>query len=150
MIRYGTVVAVILLVGCIDARHRITPEIISTEGAPAATGPFSQALRVGDALYVSGQTGRDPKTGKITEGGIEAQTHLTLKNIGAILNAAGFTFADVVQSHVFLTDMDQYKAMNAVYASYFPHTKPARATVQVVRLPGGALVEIMVTAIKRH
>ena len=124
-------------------------EIISTDNAPAAIGPYSQAIRVGNTLYLAGQIAIDPATGEMVAGGIEAQTHGVLKNIEAVLNAAGFSLNDVVQAQVFLADLNDYSAMNEVYASYFQEVKPARAAVQVARLPKDALVEIMVTAVRQ-
>jgi 2-iminobutanoate/2-iminopropanoate deaminase len=125
-------------------------EVISTKDAPAAIGPYSQAIRVGRTLHLAGQIAIDPATGQMVAGGIEEQTHRVLKNIQAVLNAAGFSLADVVQSQVFLSDLDNYGAMNAVYATYFEEAPPARAAVQVARLPRDALVEIMVTAVRKR
>lgn len=123
-------------------------EVISTEAAPAAIGPYSQAVRVGNTVYLSGQVAIDPATGEMLQGGIEAQTHQVMQNIQAVLQAAGCDFDDVVQSKVFLADLDDYAAMNAVYGEYFGEQPPARAAVQVARLPLDALVEIMVTAVR--
>lgn len=137
--------AFILICGC--GSQPVDREIIQTDRAPAAIGPYSQAVRVGNTLYVAGQIGIDPSTGNLVEG-IEQQTHQVLKNIQAILEAAGFSINDVVQSQVFLADLSHYPAMNEIYASYFKEKPPARAAVQVARLPRDALVEIMVTAVK--
>jgi len=123
-------------------------EVISTKDAPAAIGPYSQAIGVGNSLYLAGQIAIDPATGEFVEGGIKEQTHQVLKNIQAVLHAAGFSMDEVVQSQVFLSDLNDYGAMNAVYATYFKVAPPARAAVQVARLPKDALVEIMVTAVK--
>ena len=123
-------------------------EVISTKDAPAAIGPYSQAILVGNTLYAAGQIAIDPATGEMVEGGIEEQTDRVLKNIQAVLKAAGFSMDEVVQSQVFLSDLNNYAAMNEVYATYFKETPPARAAVQVARLPKDALVEIMVTAVK--
>jgi 2-iminobutanoate/2-iminopropanoate deaminase len=136
----------VLILGC--AAQPVDREVISTDKAPAAIGPYSQAIRVGNMLYLSGQIAIDPATGQMIEGGIEEQTHQVLKNIQAVLAAAGFTFENVVQSQVFLSDLNNYGAMNAVYGLYFSNAPPARAAMQVARLPKDALIEIMVTAIK--
>ncbi|MFQ5709134.1 MAG: RidA family protein [bacterium] len=134
------------IVGCFE--QRVERQVIATKEAPAAIGPYSQAIRVGDAFYVAGQIGIDPATGELVPGGIAEQTHQVLKNIQAVLQAGGFTMADVVQSQVFLADLNDYGAMNAVYASYFESAPPARAAVQAARLPKDALIEIMVTAVR--
>ena len=123
-------------------------EVISTTDAPAAIGPYSQAIRVGNSLYLAGQIAIDPATGEFVEGGIKEQTQQVLKNIQAVLHVAGFSMDEVVQSQVFLSDLNDYGAMNAVYATYFKVAPPARAAVQVARLPKDALVEILVTAVK--
>lgn len=121
-------------------------QIIATDGAPAAIGPYSQAICVGDVLYLSGQIAIDPATGEMVRGGIEAETRQVLANIRAVLEAAGFGLDDVVQAQVFLADLNDYAAMNAVYAEAFGESPPARAAVQVARLPLDARVEIMVVA----
>ncbi len=128
--------------------HMHDRQVIATEGAPAAIGPYSQAVRVGPTLYLAGQIGLDPATGQLVEGGIEAETRRTMDNLGAVLEAAGYSFGDVVQAQVFLADLADYGAMNEVYASYFGESAPARAAVQVARLPRDARVEIMMTAAK--
>ena len=122
-------------------------ETILTDKAPAAIGPYSQGIRVGNRLYLSGQIGIDPATGQLADGGIEVQTHRTLKNLGAVLESAGFSFDDVVQAQVFLVDLDDYATMNAVYKTYFDESFPARAAVQVARIPRDARVEIMMVAV---
>ena len=124
-------------------------EVISTEKAPAAIGPYSQAVKVGKTLYLSGQIALDPGTGEMVEGGIVEQTEQVLDNIAAVLEAAGYGFEDVVQSQVFLADLEDYAVMNAVYAKRFGSAPPARAAVQVARLPKDALVEILMTAVKK-
>ncbi len=123
-------------------------EIISTEKAPKAIGPYSQAVRIGNTIYLSGQIAIDPIKGKLVQGGIEEQTHQVLKNVEAVLNASGFVLTDVVQSQVYLSDLNNYGTMNRIYASYFINDPPARSAIQVSRLPLNALVEIMVTAVK--
>jgi len=120
--------------------------IIQTIDAPAAIGPYSQAVEVGDTLYISGQIPLDPKTMKVVEGGIKEQTLQVLNNIGAILKEAGYNYSDVVKSTCFLSDMANFKAMNEVYGKFFTRDFPARSTVQVAALPKGANVEIEVIA----
>jgi 2-iminobutanoate/2-iminopropanoate deaminase len=118
---------------------------VSTKNAPAAIGPYSQAVRVGDFLYTSGQVGLDPATGVLVQGGIEAQTTRVLENLKAVLETAGIDIALVVKTTVFLKDMDDFAAMNAIYGKYFAPegvVAPARSTVEVARLPKDALVEI--------
>ena len=122
-------------------------KIIATEHAPKAVGPYSQAVERGGVLYVSGQLPIDPVTGTMPKT-IEEQTNQSLKNVGAILEAAGYTYGDVVKTTVLLSDMAYFKAMNGVYASFFVAKQPARACFAVRELPMGALVEIEVVAIK--
>lgn len=117
-------------------------QVIHTEEAPRAIGPYSQAIRVGDFVFCAGQAGLDPATGKLVEGGIKAETRRVLQNLSAALEAAGSSLSRVVKTTVFLTNLDDFKAMNAVYAEFFPSAPPARSTVQVSRLPAGACVEI--------
>lgn len=124
-----------------------TKKVISTDKAPAAIGPYSQAIQVNNTLYLAGQIALDPTTRKIVSGGIKVQTIRVMENLGAVLNEAGFNFDDVVQSQVFITDMNDYKAMNEVYAEYFKNAPPARAAVQTVLFPG-ALIEIIMIAQK--
>lgn len=138
----------LIILGCATAPAK--REVLSTSAAPAAIGPYSQAIRVGSTVYLSGQIAIDPATGKFVEGGIEDQTHQVLRNIRAVLEAAGCSTDDVVQSQVFLADLDDYATMNAIYATYFEEAPPARAAVQVARLPKDALIEILVTAVKRN
>ena len=117
-------------------------EIIATDRAPAAVGPYSQGVRVDGLVFTAGQIPLDPATGQLVEGGIEAQTRQSLANLQAILEAAGSSLADVVKVTVFLIDMTEFKAMNGVYAEFFPDSPPARSAVQVGALPLGARVEI--------
>jgi 2-iminobutanoate/2-iminopropanoate deaminase len=117
-------------------------ETVSTEKAPAAIGPYSQAVRCGGFLFCSGQIPLDPGTGKIVEGGIAEQTERVLSNLGAVLSAGGATFASVVKTTVYLVDLSEFPAMNAVYGRFFPGEPPARATVEVSKLPAGARVEV--------
>jgi 2-iminobutanoate/2-iminopropanoate deaminase len=122
-------------------------EAVTTPDAPAAIGPYSQAVKAGNLLFLSGQIPIDPKTGNLVEGGIESQTRQVFRNIAAILEAAGASFDNVVSAGVFLADMNDFGKMNAIYADYFSSPAPARATVQVARLPKDCLVEIQVTAV---
>jgi 2-iminobutanoate/2-iminopropanoate deaminase len=115
---------------------------VSSLDAPKAIGPYSQAVRAGQLLFASGQIPTDPGTGAIVEGDVAAQTRRVLDNLGAVLKAAGLSFADVVRTTVFLADMNDFAAMNDVYGKYFSEPYPARATVQVARLPKDARVEI--------
>lgn len=122
--------------------------IINTNYAPAAIGPYSQAVEINGTLYISGQIPIDPLTGKIVEGGIKEQTEQVLKNIGALLKAAGYEVSDVVKSTCLLADMADFKAMNEVYASFYTSQQPARAAFAVKDLPLGALIEIETIAVK--
>ena len=123
-------------------------EVIATSNAPKAIGPYSQAIKVGNMLFVSGQIGIDPGSGKIVGGGIEAETRQVINNLRSILTAAGFFLADVVQAQVFLADMSEYKQMNEVYASFFQDSPPARVAIQATRIPKDARVEISLIAVK--
>ena len=122
-------------------------KIIYTENAPQAIGPYSQAVEINGTLYISGQVPVNPKTGAMPEG-IKAQTEQVMKNIGAILEAAGYSYENVIKSTCLLSDMDNFKAMNEVYGSYYKENPPARAAYGVVQLPLGALVEIETIAVK--
>ncbi len=117
-------------------------EVIATEGAPKAIGPYSQAVRVGNLLFTAGQIPLDPATGQIVEGDIEAQTERVLRNLGAVLEAAGSSFARVVKTTCFLANLDDFARFNTVYGRFFDDRPPARSTVQAARLPAGALVEV--------
>src|SRR5262245_37433211 len=119
---------------------------ISSPGAPKAIGPYSPAVRAGQLLFVSGQVALDPATGNLVPGGIADQTRRALDNIGELLLAAGRSFGDVVRTTVYLADMNDFAEMNGVYGEYFAEPYPARATVQVARLPKDARVEIDVIA----
>ena len=116
--------------------------IIQTEQAPAAIGPYSQAIRIGDFLYTSGQIALDPESGMFLSGEIEEETEQTLKNISAILQAGGVNFENVIKTTVYLSDLNDFTRMNQVYEKYFSKNKPARACVQVAALPKGARIEI--------
>ena len=116
-------------------------EEVSTPEAPSAIGPYSQAIAIDGFVFCSGQLGLDPKTGQLVEG-IENQTERALMNLTAVLEAAGMTAADVVKTTIFLTDLANFKTVNAIYSRYTVQPEPARSTVQVAALPRGALVEI--------
>ena len=120
--------------------------IIATSEAPAAIGPYSQAVAVGNLLFCAGQIPLDPATGEIVGADVTAQTERVCQNITGVLKANGMTFANVVKVTVFLTDLANFAAMNAVYAKYFTEPFPARSTIQVAGLPRGSQVEIEVTA----
>ncbi len=121
--------------------------VVKTEGAPGAIGPYSQAVVAGGFVYASGQVALDPATGQFVEGGVREQTAQVLRNLSKVLEAAGSSLARVVKTTVFLADMDDFAAMNEVYAEFFRHEPPARSTVQAARLPRGALVEIEAIAV---
>jgi len=121
-------------------------QAISSPDAPSAIGPYSPAIRLGRLLFLSGQIPLDPATGQLIGGDIRAETRRVMENIGALLTAAGLDFSSVVRTTVFLADMNDFAAMNDVYGGYFSHPYPARATVQVARLPRDARVEIDVIA----
>ena len=121
-------------------------KVISTTKAPAAIGPYSQAIRVGNLVYTSGQIPIDPATGAFVEGGIKEQTRQSLTNVKAILEEAGVNMSHVVKTTVFMADMSDFADMNAVYAEFFSEPYPARSAVAVKTLPKGALVEIEVVA----
>jgi 2-iminobutanoate/2-iminopropanoate deaminase len=120
--------------------------VTTTADAPAAVGPYSQAIRSGDLVYTAGQLGLDPATGKLVAGGIQAQTRQALRNVQAILAASGSGMAHVIKTTVFLQDIADFRDMNEVYATFFPDAPPARSAVQVAALPLGGLVEIEAVA----
>lgn len=122
--------------------------IISTDKAPKAVGPYSQAVEVNGTIYISGQIPIDPATGKMVEGGIREQTEQVLNNIGAILASVGLNYSHVVKTTCLLSDMDNFPAMNEVYARYFTSEMPARASYGVVKLPLGAMIEIESVAVR--
>lgn len=119
------------------SRHAVT-----TSGAPAAIGPYSQGIVSGDLVFCSGQLGLDPATGKLVEGGVEAQTERALRNLASVLDAAGASLGDVVKVTLFLADIADFGAVNAVYARHMPDPAPARSTFAVGALPKGGLIEI--------
>jgi len=122
-------------------------KMIATEAAPQAIGPYSQAVRIGEFIFTSGQIPIDPKTGVFVEGGIAEQTDQVLRNLAEVLRAAGTSLKEVVKTTVFLADMNDFAAMNEVYGRYFSSEPPARSTVQAARLPREARVEIDVIAV---
>jgi len=123
-------------------------KVIQTEKAPAAVGPYSQAVEAKGTLYISGQIALDPETGKMVAGGIREQTRQVMENIKAILDEAGYHFKDVVKSTCLLSDISNFAAMNEIYGQYYPENPPARAAFAVKDLPLGALVEIETIAVK--
>jgi 2-iminobutanoate/2-iminopropanoate deaminase len=123
-------------------------KVISTPSAPGAIGPYSQAIEANGMLFISGQIPIDPATGKVVEEDITVQTEQVMKNIGAILEAAGYSFSDVVKSTCLLSDMANFAAMNAVYGKYYQHEAPARAAFAVKTLPLNVLIEIETIAVK--
>jgi 2-iminobutanoate/2-iminopropanoate deaminase len=121
-------------------------EIISTEQAPKAIGPYSQGVKAGGFLFLSGAIALDPVSGEMCQGGISAETELVMKNIGALLQAAGLGYGDVVKTVIYLVNMGDFATVNAIYGRFFQENPPARVTVEVKGLPRGALVEIEITA----
>ena len=122
-------------------------EIVSTNHAPKAIGPYEQAIKVGEFVYASGQIPLDPSTGNLVEGGVAVQTRRVMENLKAVVAAAGSSFERVVKTTVFLKNIGDFAAMNEVYAEYLGHAKPARSTMAVADLPRGALVEIDLIAL---
>jgi 2-iminobutanoate/2-iminopropanoate deaminase len=121
---------------------------LHTDGAPAAIGPYSQAVEIGGAVYLSGQIGLDPATGQLVSGGVESEARRVMENLGAVLKAAGLGFGDVVKTTIFLADLADFTRVNEIYGSYFGEPKPARSTVQAAALPRGARVEIDAIAVR--
>jgi 2-iminobutanoate/2-iminopropanoate deaminase len=124
-----------------------TRNVVKTDSAPKAIGPYSQAIVANGFVFCSGQIPLDPATGNIVEGGIEAQTHQALKNLSAVLQAAGADLSRVVKTTVFLQSMNDFAAMNAIYTTYFTENPPGRSAVEVAKLPRGAMVEIEAIAV---
>jgi len=137
-----------MLLTCVPPNRQPIIETIKTEEAPAAIGPYSQAIRIGGILFCSGQIPLDPNTGEIVQGGIEAETRQVMENLGAVLKAADMDYSNVVKATVFLSDLNDYAAMNAVYATYFKDNPPAREAVEVSRIAKGAKLEISFIAVK--
>jgi 2-iminobutanoate/2-iminopropanoate deaminase len=131
-----------------DSKHGTKPMVVSTKDAPSASGPYSQAIVAGGFVYVAGQVSRDPSTNKIVEGDISAQTDRVMKNIAAILAAAGSSMDKIVRTTIYLKNVSDFSKMNQVYATYFKNSPPARSTVGVDLPAPGALVEIDVVALK--
>ena len=128
----------------------MTRRAVSTSAAPSAVGPYSQAIATDDLVFCSGQVGLDPSTGELVEGGLEAQTERTLKNLAAVLDAAGCSMADVVKTTCFLADIADFATFNGIYARFFPDPPPARSTFQVAALPKGARVEVEAVAVRER
>jgi 2-iminobutanoate/2-iminopropanoate deaminase len=145
MIKKILFMGVVLFTAC-ESESNGLKKVIATDQAPKAIGPYSQAILVDGTLYLAGQIALDPSSGKLVEGGIEVQTHRVMQNLNAVLDAAGYRFDDVVQTQVFLSNLNHYKAMNSVYATYFDGRPPARSVVEAARIPRDALVEIMMVA----
>lgn len=126
----------------------MTKRRIATTSAPAAIGPYSQAIDTGAHIFCSGQVGIDPASGELVRGGIEPESQRALRNLGAVLDAAGVSYADVVKTTVFLIDIGDFVTFNAVYADFFPDPPPARSTFAVAALPRGACVEVEAIAVR--
>ncbi len=126
----------------------MTKRRIATTGAPAALGPYSQAIDTGGQIFCSGQVGIDPASGELVPGGIKSESQRALRNLGAVLDAAGVSYADVVKTTVFLLDIGDFAPFNAVYADFFPDPPPARSTFAVAALPKGARVEVEAIAVR--
>lgn len=132
------------------SRIDLQKEVISTKDAPAAIGPYSQAVRSGSMLFLSGQIPIDPKTNMVMASGtIEEQTELVIRNLSAVLEANGMTLADVVSTQIFMKDLEEFPRMNAVYGRYFTGKPPARATIEAARLPHDVKIEISAIAVKQ-
>lgn len=143
-----TVSALFLAMGFAGCASAPVKEAVSTKEAPLAIGPYSQGIKVGNLLFLSGQISIDPKTNQMSSGSIEEQTKQALENLDAVLRAEGMSMENVVNTTVFLKDVNDFGKMNVVYGTFFKDKPPARATVQVARLPRDALVEISAIAIK--
>jgi 2-iminobutanoate/2-iminopropanoate deaminase len=126
----------------------MTRQAVATTAAPGAVGPYSQAIASGPFVFCSGQLGLDPATGEMVEGGVEAQAERALRNLTAVLDAAGASWADVVKTTIFLADIDDFAAINAIYVQHMPDPPPARSTFAVGALPKGARIEIEAIAHK--
>ena len=140
---------VLFISGCTSSQNsQITKEIIKSTEAPEAIGPYSQAVKVGNTLYCSGQIALNPITGELVIESIEAETKQVLDNLGAVLKEAGMDYSDVVRATVFMTDIKNYRTINGIYAQYFKENAPARAAVEVANLPKYVNVEISCIAVK--
>ncbi len=142
----AAVLPILVFMGC--SKRSDVREIISCPNAPEAIGPYSQAVRVGETLYLSGQLGLDPATGKFAGQDFKSQARQALKNQKEILETAGFSLKDVVQCQVFVTDMANYPDFNTIYKEYFLKDFPARAVLEISRIPADGLIEIMMTAVR--
>ena len=145
-----TVILFVLLpvVGCQQkSAQPLVKHVLSSKHAPAAIGPYSQAIRVGNTLYCSGQIAIDPQRSELVDGTIENETRQVLENLGAVLRKAGMDYCDVVRATIYMTDIENYGKINSIYAQYFGEKPPARAAVQVVSLPKQANVEISCIAV---
>jgi len=140
-------ILLISLTGC--SQHVSEREVISSPDAPAAIGPYSQAIKANNMIFLAGQLGMDPITGKFAGDDFESQTRQALENQKAVLTHAGFVLEDVVQCQVFVTDLENYPAFNAIYQEYFTQDFPARAVLEVSQIPADGLIEIMMIAVKR-
>lgn len=145
---FRTLVAAALALALAAPASAEERRVISTANAPAAIGPYSQAILAGNTLWLAGQIAIDPATNQLKPGTIEEETRLVLDNLKAVLEAAGMTLANVVSTTVFMADLNEFPRMNAVYATYFPQNPSARATVQVARLPRDVKVEIAAIAVR--
>ena len=143
-----TAIALVAAIGIAGCASSPITEVVGTKEAPAAIGPYSQAIKVGNLLFLSGQISIDPKTNQMNSGTIEEQTKQVLENLDAVLRASGMSMANVVNTTVFLKEVNDFAKMNTVYGTFFKDKPPARATVQVARLPRDALVEISAVASK--
>lgn len=146
-IRYSLIAVILITSALAVGAQSPVKKAIATDEAPKAIGPYSQAIVANGFVFAAGQIGSDPKTGTLVEGGIEAETEQVLKNIEAVLKAAGSSMKDVVKATVFLADMNDFAKMNAIYGKWMGEPYPARSTVQVARLPRDARIEIEVVAI---
>lgn len=133
-----------------QTESQVAKEVVSSPDAPAAIGPYSQAIKVGNTLYCSGQIAINPETGELVNESIEAETKQVLENLGAVLREAGMDYSDVVRATVFMSDMENYKRINEVYGKYFTDNPPARAAVEVANLPKYVNVEISCIAVKAN
>jgi len=143
-----TLPAILLMLAMAGCASGPMKEAVSTKEAPDAIGPYSQGVKVGNLLFLAGQAAIDPKTNQMISGSIEEQTKQALENLNAVLRASGMSMENVVNTTVFLKDLNDFSKMNAVYGTYFKDKPPARATVQVARIPRDALVEISAIASK--
>src|SRR5688500_7279499 len=153
MAKHGLILCALALAGALSGCAGMTggakKEVIATPDAPKAIGPYSQAIRVGDTVYLAGQIPIDPKTNQLVTGSIEQQTRVVMDNLGAVLKAAGMSFDNVVMAHCFLRDLNDFGKFNETYATYFKDgMPPGRATVQVARLPRDVAVEVAFVAVK--